>query len=70
MGAAVVAYLKEKVEAEKAVLVGAAASALVVLAGKAGIVIDEVTVANVLLPLATALVARVFVTSKGVKPGL
>ena len=67
---AVLAYLKLKLDGEKVVLVGAAASALVALAGKYNVVIDPVDVQGVLLPLATALIARCFATSKGVKPGL
>lgn len=66
----VLAYVKAKLDGEKVVLVGAAASAVVALAGKYGVVISPVALQEVLLPLATALIARCFATSKGVTPGL
>jgi hypothetical protein len=67
---AVLAYLKEKADAEKVVIVGALSSVVVGFLAKHGVVVDGLSVQEVLLPLATSLIARVFATSKGVKPGL
>jgi hypothetical protein len=66
----VLAYLREKADAEKVVIVGALGSVIVAFAAKHGVVVEGLAVQEVLLPLATALIARVFATSKGVTPGL
>lgn len=62
--------LKEKLSSEKVAVVGAVATALVAVASKYGVVVDGLALQEVLLPLFTALIARVFATSAGVKPGL